>query len=549
MVVLKLKYFKMFKTFLIFSFIIFILTACEIAWFGDIKTDLRNDANSILRFFAQKQEDNPETQCVEINASISEIITAEEFPYEEIDIIKPGYHINYWCYYRDPNNQNSGVPSNISFDSNVRNKVSSIKITPQYIDFYAEWAPNTDTKYTVEHYFQNLTLDDYEIDSEKTQILTGTTDEPTNGKAYTETGFEAKSFEQINIDGDGSAVLKIYYNRCAESIVVDYGDGSNPVEFKGYYGQKVEGIAIPDRSQQGYDFDYWKIIHEDGTTDVLKNPEIRYTEHKEKYVCVWKEKVYKITWVLEQTNLVVKAQWISPYKPTESYTVSTGCTIPSAENISRRGYTFAGWYSDSSYTTPAADWTNGQTGDKTLYAKWIPVVYTISYEKNGGVMASADPSSYSYTIEDNVTLPAITRTGWIFNGWFAASDFSGTQVSSWNSGDRNENITFYAKWTEKTSQISGITITYPVENDATLTLNVGYSKETDIWTYSVASGYTSYQWFYDENQIVSWSGNSGTATSAASGLTLTAGYHNILVVVTDSSGTQYSASAIVQVVK
>ena len=65
--------------------------------------------------------------------------------------------------------------------------------------------------YKVEHYQQNITDDEYTLAD--TENKTGTTDEETSAQAKTYEGFTAKTVEQVKITADGSAVVKIYYDR------------------------------------------------------------------------------------------------------------------------------------------------------------------------------------------------------------------------------------------------------------------------------------------------------------------------------------------------
>ena len=52
----------------------------------------------------------------------------------------------------------------------------------------------------------------------------------------------------------------------------------------------------------------------------------------------------------------------------ESYVMGTG--VPSFADASKEGYTFDGWYSDSTFTTKVTGISATQTGDITLYAKF-----------------------------------------------------------------------------------------------------------------------------------------------------------------------------------
>lgn len=77
---------------------------------------------------------------------------------------------------------------------------------------YAKWTPNTNTAYTVEHYWQNIA--DNEYTKHETVNMTGTTDAATAAAAKSYDGFDsALPFSQGTIAPNGSTVVKIYYNR------------------------------------------------------------------------------------------------------------------------------------------------------------------------------------------------------------------------------------------------------------------------------------------------------------------------------------------------
>ena len=109
----------------------------------------------------------------------------------------------------------------------------------------------------------------------------------------------------------------------------------------------------------------------------------------------------------------------------------------------RNGYDFEGWYKEP---TPVTLWDFGSdtiSSNTTIYAKWTPIIYNITYEPNGGTNGS-NPSTYS--IESaNITLANPTRSGYTFGGWFENSDLSGTAITQIPTGSCGNKI-FYAKW-------------------------------------------------------------------------------------------------------
>ena len=143
-----------------------------------------------------------------------------------------------------------------------------------------------------------------------------------------------------------------------------------------------------------------------------------------------------------------------------SVTATYGSAMPSiANNLpTKTGYTFGGYYTatDGGGTqyyktdgTSAQNWT--ETSVTKLYAKWTPNTYTITYKDKdnanfSGTHASGYPTTHTYGTE--TTLKDATKSGYTFDGWFTASDCSGSAVTSLGATAYTADITLYAKWTE-----------------------------------------------------------------------------------------------------
>ncbi len=78
--------------------------------------------------------------------------------------------------------------------------------------------------------------------------------------------------------------------------------------------------------------------------------------------------------------------------------------------------------------------------DRTVYAKWTPVQYTVSFVTNGGSAVPDKTVDYDTKIGEPIT----TKPGNVFKGWFRDPGFT----TQWNfSTDTvTDNITLYAKW-------------------------------------------------------------------------------------------------------
>ena len=111
----------------------------------------------------------------------------------------------------------------------------------------------------------------------------------------------------------------------------------------------------------------------------------------------------------------------------------------------RTAYSFAGWFTDRNFTNEITEIVAGSFGNKTVYAKWTPVVYDIIYELDGGANDENNPTTY--TVETpTIEFAAPSKTGYTFNGWYAEKDFSGDNVTELPQSSYGD-ITLYAKWT------------------------------------------------------------------------------------------------------
>ena len=129
----------------------------------------------------------------------------------------------------------------------------------------------------------------------------------------------------------------------------------------------------------------------------------------------------------------------------------------------RKGYTFAGWYTQSNGTgtkyDPGSNYAADQNGGTVnLYAKWTPWTYNIKYDQNVKSTSSSKtvtdmPNAQTKTQEIDVTLSSMTpkRNGYIFAGWSTSANGSveykpGSRFTK-DLDSNGASITLYAVWT------------------------------------------------------------------------------------------------------
>lgn len=120
------------------------------------------------------------------------------------------------------------------------------------------------------------------------------------------------------------------------------------------------------------------------------------------------------------------------------------------QSASRAGYTFVGWYDNAEFSgSVITQIISGSTGDKTFYAKWTIINYTITIVLNGGNTTYTFPSTYNVESDViNIEDYMFTRTGYTCIG-LSGTDIEGiyTCVSIYQeNGPDTGNKTYYVEW-------------------------------------------------------------------------------------------------------
>ena len=132
--------------------------------------------------------------------------------------------------------------------------------------------------------------------------------------------------------------------------------------------------------------------------------------------------------------------------------VQTGKSAVRPENPERVGYAFAGWYTSADTSGSEYDFTAAVNDDVTLYAKWTPNMYAVTFDSQGGSAVDAQQVAYG----GYATQPATpTRAGYTFVGW--TTDAAGTTPYGFGMPVTG-GITLYAKWDDAGATYHTVTI-------------------------------------------------------------------------------------------
>ena len=225
-------------------------------------------------------------------------------------------------------------------------------------------------------------------------------------------------------EADGNASLCTYsdkycliakYTPIDYSITFNLGGGNlaeTPVD---KYNIETADITLPIPSRTGYTFVGWF------DNDQLSGEAIDCIplgSHDDKaFYAKWQTIDYAITYDLNDANSVSPATNSTSNPAT--YTIEDAVVF---EDPTRAGYKFTGW--------SISNINVGTYGEKTITANWQIIDYDITYDLNDSNSVShatnngTNPSTY--TIEENATFAAPTRTGYEFAGWTLPSIAQGS---------------------------------------------------------------------------------------------------------------------------
>ena len=231
------------------------------------------------------------------------------------------------------------------------------------------------------------------------------------------------------------------------------------------YNVETETFTLNNPTKPNYDFVGW-------TGTGLAGPTLNVTISEgstgdRNYTATWTPTTYNITYDLGDGSLAT-ANPITYNIETPTFTLN---------NPTKTGYTFDGWTgTDLTETTLNVTIALGSTGDRSYTAHWTPISYNITYELNGGSVATANPTTYNVETA-TFTLNNPTRTGYTFVGWTGTDLTEATQtvtITQGSTGDRS----YTATWTP-----TNYTITYDLDGGNVETANpTTYNVETTSFT-------------------------------------------------------------------
>lgn len=148
-------------------------------------------------------------------------------------------------------------------------------------------------------------------------------------------------------------------------ITFDPDNGDQSITHEVNWSKDGATLTAPDPvpTNGGHSLDGW--YYDNNGTETKWNFDMDTVKCTMTLKAKWELSTYSVT-------LQTDGGTIASGKEVTGYTYGTGAVPPTANDITREGYRFDGWYADSSFSgSPVTEITGTDTGDKVFYAKWM----------------------------------------------------------------------------------------------------------------------------------------------------------------------------------
>jgi uncharacterized repeat protein (TIGR02543 family) len=193
---------------------------------------------------------------------------------------------------------------------------------------------------------------------------------------------------------------------------------------------------LPTVEREGYSFDGWWTGAEGGGTQITKDSLVTVTSNQTLYA-KWTPNTYTITFDAQGGIILNPA----------NKTVIYGEAYGELATTVKVGHTLVGWWTgvDGTGTMVTSEATVATASEQTLYAKWTPSTYTITFDSLEGTTASPETMEVTYGTPYG-ELASATRDGYTLMGWWTGMYGTGIEIIAETTVTAVTDRTLYAKW-------------------------------------------------------------------------------------------------------
>lgn len=256
-----------------------------------------------------------------------------------------------------------------------------------------------------------------------------------NGSPFSsgETVQSEGEYALIVTDSAGNTTTLHFSFYTPRTINFNSNGGSEVNEQKVSYGDKVMVPAVPTKA--GHTFGGW--YTDSGLSQAFDFENTTVTADITLYA-KWTVNSYTVNFDSNGGSVV------------PDQTIPYGELVAAPDVPTKAGHTFGGWYTEPEWSTPFDLNTRSIVQDTTLYAKWAPNTYKVTFNTLGGSAVSDAAVEYG----KKLSAPASpSRSGYTFAGWYADPElktpfnFAQTEITA--------DLILYAKWSVNSTPPAG----------------------------------------------------------------------------------------------
>ena len=341
---------------------------------------------------------------------------------------RTGYTFGGW------NTKSDGTGNSYANSASVKNLTTSGTVT-----LYAQWVPNT---YTVNYNGNGSTSGTMSSSSH-----TYGTAKALNANAFAKTGYYFKSWNTkedgtgtsyadnasvTNLTATNKGSVTLYAQWTANTYTVKYnGNGSTggSTADSSHTYDTAKLLTANGFTRTGYTFNGWNTTAQGTGTNYADKQSVKnLTATKDgvfNLYAKWAANNYVLALDVQSATTPGTANVYYTYDTNAYYSDSTHETAITTITIPERtGYTFNGYYSSpngegTQYITETGSFINDpyKLAGATLYPKWTPKSYTVTFDPNGGVLPEGTTSPMTLNFDEQLTLHHPTLEGYTFLGW------------------------------------------------------------------------------------------------------------------------------------
>lgn len=304
---------------------------------------------------------------------------------------------------------------------------------------YANWIAEGNVQYTVLHMQENADDDGYSTKNIETK--SGATGAQTNATANRYDGFTAQPITQQTIMGDGSTIVKVYYERNEYEVKFFYRENRKWNEYTDIRIKAKYGAYIGDKWPTMHGSSTWS-TNEDLYWGKLQGPyqvnietmPLNGAKFYGPKTASGSETAYYYVEILLGETVDLNKNGIDYKLHHKDTSPGTGYTVTKEDKYNITGFTYKeGTGNGASYDNAKFFYTRNS---------YDLIFINGSEKKAESVKFGADISGKSYT----PTTPPAGMDGYVFAGWYDNEQGEGEEYTFTGKTMPAQSITLYAKW-------------------------------------------------------------------------------------------------------